>query len=99
MELYEKTEEHSYNNDVFRAFMRRYSWAEFYQPSPGKAPWHWKCVVKGDGPYDVMINLWPHIAKAQREHCKSVEGWDKIRSLMSEAIEENGFGGVEDLIE
>ena len=100
MMLYEKTKEHAENNDAFRKFVMRYQWAKFYQPNADKAPWHWQCRVKGKGPYDTVINIWPHIAKAQREDCKSIQGWDKIRNLMTMVIEEDGFGGsAEDLIE
>lgn len=93
MRLYQTCEDHAKNNDEFKKFMQRYAWAKFYQPNAEKSPWHWKCSVRGEGPYIVEINFWPHVGKAQREYCASVRGWDNIRSLMTEIIEENGYGG------
>lgn len=99
MNLYEKTEAHAKNNDAFRKFCKRYEWAKFYQPNAEKAPWHWQCIVRGEGPYTTTINIWPHIAKAQVEGCKSVSGWDQIRLAMSLAIDANGFDEVGSLVE
>ena len=95
MELYQKTKEHEKNNEAFRMLVRRYEWMRFYQPNEIAAPWHWQCLVRGEGPYVVAINFWPHVAKAQREYCKSVQGWDEIRSLISTVIDENGFDEIE----
>lgn len=79
------------NCEAFCMFVKSHKWIRFYQPSPQKAPWHWQCQIKGEGPYDVLVNFWPHTAKAQRDGCKSVEGWDAIRALVSQIMEENGF--------
>ena len=89
---YQKTAEHAKNNRVFVEIMRRYHWAEFYIPNPEKAPWHWKMIIKGEGPYPAIINIWPHVAKAHREGGEVTQGWDNVRAMISEAIEENGYG-------
>jgi len=99
MNLYERTEEHQKNNECFRLFVRSFSLARFFQPSPEKSPWHWQTIVRGEGPYDVLINFWPHVAKAQKDGEKSVEGWDQIRLLMLQVIDENGFGDGSEVIE
>ena len=91
MELYERTAQHAKNNECFRQLAKRYPWIKFTQPQPVKAPWHWQCIIRGEGPYPVLVNFWPHVAKAQREHCKSVQGWEDIRLIIVKAIDENGF--------
>lgn len=99
MKLYEKTTDHAMNNECFRMFVKRFQWVRFYQPQPQKAPWHWQASIIGQGPYDVLVNFWPHVAKAQREGEKSVEGWEAIRLLMAQIIDENGFDSGPELIE
>lgn len=99
MNFYERTPEHAMNNECFRMFVKRLNWAQFYQPQPQKAPWYWQAIIRGEGPYDVLVNFWPHVAKAQREGEKPVKGWDAIRLLMSQIIDENGFGDGVELIE
>ena len=94
---YAKTQEHLANIEAFKEFKKMFSWAnfyqvQFYQPSPEKAPWHWMCSVRGLGPYVEMINFWPHLAKVQRVHGKTLVGWDEARDVMREVIDENGFG-------
>lgn len=97
--LYWKDQTQRGNCDAFVYLARRYDWIRFYQPNPQKAPWHWQCGIRGEGPYDVIVNFWPHVAKAQREGEKSVEGWDNIRSLISQVIDENGFGDGSEVLE
>ena len=80
-------------------FMKRYDWVFFVNPNAEKAPWHVQAVIKGEGPYDALVNFWPHKAKAQREGHKVVEGWDNIRNMMSEIIEENGFDEIAEVLE
>ena len=92
MTYYAKTQEHLANIEAFKKFKKRFSWAHFYQPHPEKAPWLWQCLVRLEGPYDEMINFWPHVAKVQRVHGKTLVGWDEARGVMSEVIDENGFG-------
>lgn len=92
MELYATKSSHRENNLGFVKLMERYSWADFKQPNKEKAPWHWQMLIQGQGPYTVLINIWPHVAKAQREGEKTVQGWMNIRSLIAQAIDENGYG-------
>ena len=95
--LYAKTAFHRWNNEHFVKLVRRYEWATWMQPNPDKAPWHWRAVVRGSGPYPARIEVWPHVAKAMREGGKVVRGWDNICALFTEVIEEDGYGP--DLIE
>jgi len=92
MKYYAKTQEHAKNIEAFKMFKKRFEWANFYQPNAEKAPWHWQCRISGQGPYDAIINFWPHFAKTQRDGEKVKVGWDYAREIMAEAIEENGFG-------
>tara|TARA_R110001632_G_scaffold1568_2_gene6901 strand:+ start:365 stop:673 length:309 start_codon:yes stop_codon:yes gene_type:complete len=95
MNLYERNQEHKKNNECFKIFVRCFNWVDIYQPQPEKSPWHWQARVVGDGTHSVIVNFWPHVAKAQRDGEKSVQGWDKIYSIMQCAINENGFDEFE----
>ena len=96
MELYETKQSHRENNENFRKFLKRFPWLKIKQPNKEKAPWHWQFEVGGEGPYTVLVNIWPHVAKAQPEGRETYLGWDSIRLMMSILIDENGYGdGVE----
>ncbi len=96
MELYEKTAEHRQNNEQFRTMMARYSWMRPFQPSSTKAPWHIQVKLTTRIGYEFYLNFWPHLAKAQMEGEKSVEGWDEIRAMISRAIDACDDGGKDD---
>lgn len=97
--LYSTSAKHDRENEQFEALVRRYEWADFYRPNAEKSPWHWVCVVRGKGPYVANINIWTTTARGQREGMPSVKGWDEIRRLITEAIEEDGFGPDHGVIE
>lgn len=76
------------NAAAFENFMARYAWATFFKPQPEKAPWHVQCKIETSG-LPIILNFWPHKAKAQRDGEASVVGWDAIRLLMSQAIDDS----------
>ena len=100
LDLYEnpKKPEHRRNNDAFRILVETYGRLTFSRPSP-VAPWYWQVVVLGEGPYPVLINIWPTSATGQRDGYKSVRGWDRIERLIEQAILENGYGDEDDAFE
>jgi hypothetical protein len=85
MKLYEKYDEHAANNARFRVFMSEYPYLKFFQPSPVAAPWHVQVKVRL-GPYDRLVNFWPHVAKMQPEDGKTVHGWDAIERSFDRLI-------------
>lgn len=90
MELYAKTDEHEHNNRAFLALLESDSdlKASAFQPSPGKAPWHWQAILDGaEGLPPYELNFWPHVAKANLDKNKSVEGWEKIRELVEDTLQ------------
>ena len=97
--LYSTCAKHDRENEQFVELVKQYEWADFYRPNAEKSPWHWVCAVRGEGPYVANINIWTTTAKGQREGMLSVKGWDAIRGLIAEAIEENGFGADHGVIE
>lgn len=50
---------------------------DFFQPNYSAAPWHVQAMVGG-----IVMNFWPHNAKACNEREKSVEGFDAIKDLI-----------------
>lgn len=99
MDLYIKKPSQAENIAIFRKLMDRYHWAEWKQPNAEKSPWHVQCIIRGEGPYPALINFWPHVAKAQRDGCIVVQEWDNVRTVISQAIEENGYGDGVELVE
>lgn len=85
------------NVAAFETFMRRYEWADFFQPNTAKAPWHVQCIIEGTGGDVHVVNFWPHKLKGQYDG-KSVEGMDGLRSIMAQAIEDShdDFSLIED---
>lgn len=101
MEIYSNPNRKEDRDNVaaFENFMARYEWVKFYQPQPVKAPWHVQCKIETSAA-PIIINFWPHKAKAQRDGEPSVAGWDAIRLLMSLAIDDSQSAGAEfDVIE
>ena len=89
MALYEKTDEHVRNNQGFADLLARWPVLNqlAFQPSPEKAPWHWQAILDGAEclpPYE--FNFWPHVARANLNGSKSVEGWEKIEELVEETL-------------
>lgn len=97
--LYSTSAKRDLENEQFLALANRYEWADFYRPNAENSPCHWVCAVRGAGPYIAKINIWTTTARGQREGMPSVKGWDEIRGLIDEAIEENGFGSDHGVIE
>ncbi len=77
------------NVHMFRKISDRYDWIDFSQPNPDVAPWHIVGLVRYNGGSPIILNFWPHKGKAQREDCQSVQGYDAIRELISECIEDS----------
>lgn len=93
MNLYQnpnKPEQQAHIDD-FNAIRNRYSWLEFFQPQPEKAPWHVK-VALGFGEHGeetIHLNFWPHLGKAQRSGEKPVIGYEETRRMITQAIEDS----------
>ena len=80
--------DHVTNCAAFETFMRRFPWADFFQPNAEKAPWHVQCILKSEEGYSHTLNFWPHKLKGQYDG-KSVEGMEGLRDIMSRAIEDS----------
>lgn len=77
------------NVHAFKKIAERYDWIEFSQPNPEAAPWHVVGLIRYNGGTPIVVNFWPHKCKAQREDCGSVQGYEAIRNMISECIEDS----------
>lgn len=75
------------NCEAFDAIIRQFPQIEFFQPSPGKAPWHVQAVIETDGE-PIILNFWPHRLKCQRQPLRSVEGTLAIIGIIEGALED-----------
>lgn len=72
----------------FIALAKRYEWLDLRQPNSA-SPWHWAGYVPCHDGTCIVLNFWPHKGRAQREDRPSVAGYDAIRAMISEAIEDS----------
>lgn len=77
----------------FERFMRRFEWANFFQPNAEKSPWHVQCRIQTDAGYDLTLNFWPHKMKGQYGgyggmNSGTYEGLDGLRGMMAKAIDD-----------
>lgn len=87
-----RSEKQCANVEAFREIEKRFPWMEFYQPNEEKAPWLYQCVVRYEGKSSsIKIDFWPHKGRAMREGCKPVEGYESIRAMISEAIDDSSY--------
>lgn len=70
--------------EQFDDLIRIYQDIRFFQPSPHKAPWHIQAILDADEP--IVLNFWPHKAKAQRQNGVSYEGPTAASDVIEDAL-------------
>ena len=77
------------NVGIFLEIAKRYTWMNFKQPAKALSPWHFQGYIPCVSGGNIVVNFWPHKGKAQREDCKTVTGYDAIRRMITEAIDDS----------
>ena len=77
------------NAEMFIKICDRFAWMNFKQPNSVKAPWLFHGYIPCIDGEDIVVNFWPHKGLAMREHGKPVMGFEAIRAMIAEAIDDS----------
>jgi hypothetical protein len=72
--------------DDFDEITRQYPKIHFFQPSPDKAPWHVQAILDAADGVPIVLNFWPHKAKASRQGSFALEGQTAARDTIEDAL-------------
>lgn len=74
----------------FRKIMNEFPQVSFYWPQYDAAPWHVQAEINGE-----KYSFWPHVMKANKDGCLSVEGAMRVRLLIEEALKDDDIQLIE----